>query len=652
MADKRLFLAFGDSNCAGNTTSITPASGLNEDTLDYDVTVSSVNYNIWNLAKIITQPVPTDFVPYNFSSTANQNTTTGRYGPELSIWYQSRENLGIDGGQELNLFKAGKYQLSFLKYNDSVDDFGQSTGGNDYATLWPQTHDVSSADPWWTFTSSHPLIPPVILNLDQYGLAYQLSSAVATLSANGANEVYVDGMYIIMGTLDALAPYGYKAYKGLLLEFVRYIYDFLSGLGCKLDNIHPNRTRPTTILIQTHDKYNYQSSDEEARFASVRLDTRQAAIDLNGITPPFTDAYAISTKDLELEVRADNTHFDASSNVLLGSSISTFLYPNVTVAPPATTTAAGTDVPGGDTPSIPAGTFISPDSEDTPGSKVGIPTVKSYGSSYGVYNGNKLRDYKSPKADDLNNKDQKGLAEFIEFNSTIRDYVLAKLGYPVVDVELEGPQIELCVDEAISKLEYYAPDWMTQYAVFDVTGGVNVYELPQVIADNLNDVWYRRDFFKFGASPGSLEYDFAIMFFTNTGLFNNYNVSQYLLMQQYLRQVKTVLGQASTWQLINNRYLHIWPKPESNSESVLLEFRAFDPNTLHHAYKSWLQRYALAEAKEVLGQIRSKYQTLPGPGGGTSLNGEQLIKEAKEDKELLMIELGETIEQPPTFDIF
>ena len=56
---------------------------------------------------------------------------------------------------------------------------------------------------------------------------------------------------------------------------------------------------------------------------------------------------------------------------------------------------------------------------------------------------------------------------------------------------------------------------MTQYAVFDTSAGVNVYELPPEVADNLNDVWYRRDFFKFGASPGSLEYDFAIMFFLN-----------------------------------------------------------------------------------------------------------------------------------------
>ena len=286
------------------------------------------------------------------------------------------------------------------------------------------------------------------------------------------------------------------------------------------------------------------------------------------------------------------------------------------------------------------------------GGKIGVPTIKSYGSSYGVYGGDRLKDYNTPRDESLNNKDYKDVIEFKDFTRTCKDFILTRLGYPVVDVELDDYQIELSIDEAVSKLEYHAPDWMTQYAVFETSAGINVYDLPKPIADNLNDVWYRRDFFKFGASPGSLEYDFAIMFFTNNGLFNNYNVSQYLLMQQYLKQVKNVLGQMSSWQVVNNKYLHIWPKPENSSESVILEFRAFDPETIHHAYKSWVQRYALALAKEILGGIRSKYQTLPGPGGGTRLNGAELVAEAREDKQLLMEELTSSIEAPPIFDIF
>lgn len=281
------------------------------------------------------------------------------------------------------------------------------------------------------------------------------------------------------------------------------------------------------------------------------------------------------------------------------------------------------------------------------------PSVTQYGSSFGKYGGAKLENYSSPEPNtkDLNNKDAKTLNEWKPFESTVKDFVLARLGHPVVDVELEDFQLETCIEEAISKLEYHAPDWMTQYAVFQTSPNVNMYELPQEIVNGLTDVWYRSNLFSLGATPGSLEYDFAIMFFTNTGLFNNYNVSQFLLMQQYLKQISNVLGQGATWQVVNNKYLQIWPVP-SNVEGVILEFRALDANNIHHMFKSWIQRYSLCVAKEILGRIRGKFQTLPGPGGGARLDGESLIAEAREEKEKLLQELSDEIEGPPLFDIF
>lgn len=282
---------------------------------------------------------------------------------------------------------------------------------------------------------------------------------------------------------------------------------------------------------------------------------------------------------------------------------------------------------------------------------IGIPTVTAYGASYGTPKGNRLKDYESPLDQDLNKRDAKDVVEWDPFDKTVKDFVKARLGYPTVDVELSDFQIETCLDEAITRLEYYAPDWLTQYATFATESNVNVYELPPEIINNLTDVWYRNEFFGLGANPGTLEYDFQIMFFTNTGLFNNYNVSQYLLMQQYLKQVKNVLGQGSSWQVVNNKHLHLWPVPEAN-DVVILEYRALDPANIHPQYKNWLQRYSLCAAKEILGHIRGKYESLPGPGGGSRLNGAALLEEARRDKEILLTELTESIEQPPLFDIF
>ena len=42
----------------------------------------------------------------------------------------------------------------------------------------------------------------------------------------------------------------------------------------------------------------------------------------------------------------------------------------------------------------------------------------------------------------------------------------------------------------------------------------------------------------------------------------------------------------------------------------------------------WLKRYTLAQSKFMLGEARSKFAALQGPGGGTTLNGEALKQEA------------------------
>ena len=60
----------------------------------------------------------------------------------------------------------------------------------------------------------------------------------------------------------------------------------------------------------------------------------------------------------------------------------------------------------------------------------------------------------------------------------------------------------------------------------------------------------------------------------------------------------------------------------------------------------------MALSKEILGGIRGKYATLPGPGGGTRLNGSELIAESQREKEMLVEELTSEIEPPALFDIF
>ena len=59
----------------------------------------------------------------------------------------------------------------------------------------------------------------------------------------------------------------------------------------------------------------------------------------------------------------------------------------------------------------------------------------------------------------------------------------------------------------------------------------------------------------------------------------------------------------------------------------------------------WIYRYTLALAKELLGLIRSKYQEIPIPDSTIRLDGETLRREAEKEKDELIKEIRETLEQ-------
>jgi hypothetical protein len=61
--------------------------------------------------------------------------------------------------------------------------------------------------------------------------------------------------------------------------------------------------------------------------------------------------------------------------------------------------------------------------------------------------------------------------------------------------------------------------------------------------------------------------------------------------------------------------------------------------------KQWIRKYTLALAKELLGAIREKYSTIPIPGSDVSLDGAALRAEAQTEKEVLVTQLRENLEE-------
>lgn len=61
--------------------------------------------------------------------------------------------------------------------------------------------------------------------------------------------------------------------------------------------------------------------------------------------------------------------------------------------------------------------------------------------------------------------------------------------------------------------------------------------------------------------------------------------------------------------------------------------------------KQWIRQYALAICKEMLGQVRGKLDSIPLPKGNVRLNGNELLSQAKEEKETLRKELLEKLDK-------
>ena len=65
----------------------------------------------------------------------------------------------------------------------------------------------------------------------------------------------------------------------------------------------------------------------------------------------------------------------------------------------------------------------------------------------------------------------------------------------------------------------------------------------------------------------------------------------------------------------------------------------------------WIQEYAYSFAKRILGQAYSKFSSIAGPQGGTSLNGSTMVQEAQAEMDKLEEDLKTYVDgsQPLTW---
>jgi hypothetical protein len=88
----------------------------------------------------------------------------------------------------------------------------------------------------------------------------------------------------------------------------------------------------------------------------------------------------------------------------------------------------------------------------------------------------------------------------------------------------------------------------------------------------------------------------------------------------------------------------------SNDDSVVSDFSNANYDfmvysNINDVGKQWIRKYGFALSKELLGIVRSKYGTIPIPNSEVSLDGDTLRAEATAEKEQLIEQLRENLEQ-------
>ena len=95
--------------------------------------------------------------------------------------------------------------------------------------------------------------------------------------------------------------------------------------------------------------------------------------------------------------------------------------------------------------------------------------------------------------------------------------------------------------------------------------------------------------------------------------------------------------------------VYVNPSPSADTTLWIKTYATVPASALFE--DDWVFEWGRAECMGVLGLIRSKFTSLPGPGGNINMNGSQLIQQSEAEKTRLQEELLKGRTQPLSFMI-
>lgn len=232
-----------------------------------------------------------------------------------------------------------------------------------------------------------------------------------------------------------------------------------------------------------------------------------------------------------------------------------------------------------------------------------------------------------------------------EVKQKVFDYCKTMLGDGMIDVELDPIHYETALERTLNKFKQRSPNSVEESYVFlTLEKDKNDYILPEEII-NVQSVFRRTLGSRTGGGTGSNFEPFNLAY-TNTYLLNSTmlgGIATYFMFASYQEMVGKIFGSYIEFQWIQySRTLRILQRPFTEGEILMLRCQNKRPDytIIEDLYaKQWIRDYTLANCKMMLGEARSKFGSIAGPGGSGQLNGTDLKSAAKEEMEKLEKEL-------------
>lgn len=227
-------------------------------------------------------------------------------------------------------------------------------------------------------------------------------------------------------------------------------------------------------------------------------------------------------------------------------------------------------------------------------------------------------------------------------------------GYPTIDVELTPEQLDFAIDRALSTLREHSSIAYTRGFFFlQINGNTQRYLLTNKVNGmnkivDILSVQRMTSAFLSSAHGAGVYGQIVLQHLYNMGTFD---LLSYHLMSEYTKTMEQLFAArvTYTWNEQTRELVlhHRFPFAErmvlvdasvERTEQQLLSDRICRP---------WLRKWAISEASMMLANIRGKFQTLPGAGGGVSLNASDLRQQATADQESLMAEIMDYVVDTP-----